>query len=253
MPMRHAQRQHIISSIERLLYQLYTISFFLSPFLLPFLCRTIFQFQFARPRDIDPRLSLRFWFILILLFNLSSIWAHAFQGPTMGRSVILDFVGTARPPTKLQLLSIDFAIVVLNMVLTTIAYETSVQAAMPADTPDPLLPLPPSMPATPILFDEDAPKTDLQIEPQYIIDLHLRHIIHRLRNPAPPPAERDASAEDLLPLPNTTPFQLSNSLRLLMQIRARVRTRAQNETETRRGQGGEAGDNRTIPGGLDST
>ena len=113
MPMHHAQRQHIINSvrftdytamvcqltllylyqIERILYQLYTISFFLSPALAPYLCRTVFQFQFAKPRDIDPRLSLRFWFILILLFNATSIWTHATDGPAKGRSIILDFVG----------------------------------------------------------------------------------------------------------------------------------------------------------------
>lgn len=81
------------SQLERTLYQLYAISFFLSPAFLPYLCRTMFQFQFARPRDIEPRLSLRFWFILIILFNINSIWVHATEGPVQGRSVVLDFVG----------------------------------------------------------------------------------------------------------------------------------------------------------------
>lgn len=90
------------AKLERILYQLYTISFFLSPSLLSYLCRTMFQFQFARPRDIDPRLSLRFWFILILLFNVGSIWSHATEGAAAGRSIVLDFVGPG-PCTLLSL------------------------------------------------------------------------------------------------------------------------------------------------------
>lgn len=141
------------------------------------------------------------------------------------------------------------------MVLTTVAYETSLQSAMPTDTPDPLLPLPPpSAPATPILFsDEDSPKPETTLESPYVLDLWFSHIVHRLRNPAPPPPERELLSEDLLPLPNTTPWQLSNTLQVIMRARARVRQRARMEADTRREQGGEAGDNRTIPGGLDST
>lgn len=167
-------------------------------------------------------MSLRFWFILILLCNATSVWTHATEGPETGRSIVLDFVGPgasysvyssmvvyninqlliASPPTKLHLLSLDFVIIVLNMVLTTISYETSLHSAMPTDTPDPLLPLPPpSVPATPILFDEDSPKTELSYEPPYVLDLHLSQMIHRLRSPAPPPPERDPSSDDLLPLP----------------------------------------------------
>jgi len=255
--MRYAQRQHIVGSLERILYQLYAISFFLSPALLPYLCRTMFQFQFARPRDIEPRLSLRFWFILILLFNTSSIWAHATEGPAQGRSVILDFVGQASPPTKLHLLCIDFTIVIINMVLTTIAYETSLQSAMPTDTPDPLLPIPPpSVPGTSTLFsaDEDDPhKSETLFESPYVLDLRISHIYRRLRNPAPPPPEQELSSDDLLPLPNTTPWQLTNTLQVLIRARARARQRARTEADARRERGGEDGDRRTIPGGLDST
>lgn len=262
--------------IERILYQLYAVSFFLSPALLPYLLRTMFQFQFARPRDIEPRLSLRFWFTLILLFNISSIWTHATEDPVRGRSIVLDFVGPgepcflhpwypfqsthclqASPPTKLHLLCIDFAIIVLNMVLTTIAYETSLQSAMPSDTPDPLLPIPPpSTPTTPILFtaDEDDPhKSEAPSEPPYILDLRLSHVYRRLRNPAPPPPERELSSADLLPLPNTTPWQLTNTLQILVRARARARQRARTEADAQRERGGEDGERRTIPGGLDST
>lgn len=106
---------------------------------------------------------------------------------------------------------------------------------------------------TPILFDEDSPKTELSYEPPYVLDLHLSQMIHRLRSPAPPPPERDPSSDDLLPLPNTTPWQLPNTLRMLVRARATARMRARNEVETRRGQDGEAEGGRTIPGGLDPT
>ncbi|GJE95454.1 hypothetical protein PsYK624_116380 [Phanerochaete sordida] len=259
MPIRYAQRQHIVGSLERILYQLYAASFFLSPALLPYLCRTFFQFQFASPRDLEPRLSLRFWFILILLFNVSSIWAHATEGPAQGRSVVLDFVGPGSPPTKLHLLCIDFAIIVINMVLTTIAYETSLQSAMPSDTPDPLLPIPPRSPtAAHTIFaadedEEDRHKADAAPESPYILDLRIGHIYRRLRNPAPPPPERELSSDDLLPLPNTTPWHLTNTLQILMRARARARQRARAEADARREQAGEDGDRRTIPGALDST
>lgn len=79
--------------LERIVYQFHTLSFFLSPSLLTYLCRTMFQFQFARPREIDPKRSLRFWYFLILLFNVGSVWAHATEGAAKGRSIMLDFIG----------------------------------------------------------------------------------------------------------------------------------------------------------------
>lgn len=143
------------------------------------------------------------------------------------------------------------------MVLTTIAYETSLQSAMPTDTPDPLLPIPPpSTPGTPLFSaDEDDPhKSEALYEPPYILNLRMSHIYRRLRSPAPPPPERELSSDDLLPLPNTTtPWQLTNTLQVLIRARARARQRARTEGDARRERGGEDGDRRTVPGGLDST
>ena len=161
-------------------------------------------------------------------------------------------------PTKLYLLTLDLIIIFLNMLLTTIAYETSLQSAMPSGTPDPLLPIPPqSPPASPLLSNENNDKSEsLSTRPPYVLDLHLSHMIYRLRSAAPPPPERELPTESLLPLPNTTPWQLTNTLRFLMRTRARTRQRPRADSETRRGQDGdaaEARDRRTIPGGLDAT
>lgn len=85
---------HRTLQLDQVLYQLHTVSFFLSPALLPYLGRVLFQFQFAKPRDVDPERSLRFWFFLVVVFNLGSVWAHATENPAQaGNSILLDFVG----------------------------------------------------------------------------------------------------------------------------------------------------------------
>ncbi|KZT28943.1 hypothetical protein NEOLEDRAFT_1128424 [Neolentinus lepideus HHB14362 ss-1] len=263
MRIRHyAQRQHIIQYLDTLLYQLFTLSFFLSPTVWPLICRSATQFQFSRPRDLDPKRSLRFWFFLILLFNASSIWSHAAEGAVVGRTVVLDFVGMAHVPTKLHLLLLDFLIVLLQMALTTIAYETSYIMASPDDTPDPLLPatsnssaytlLPAAEDASDIASPSTSSTSDCNAEPpepngpSYVIDLRLSTIIDRIRHPAPPLPE----PENGLPLPNVTPATLAQLPASLQRI-ARMRRAARTGT---RGQGNS--DERTtetpgrVPGGL---
>lgn len=168
---------------------------------------------------------------------------------------MLDFVGMSFKPSRLYLLTLDFIIIFLQMLLTVIAYETSLAADMPADTQDPLLPTSPHSPAssTPFMseLDDDKPPESTDESP-YIIDLRLSPIIDRLRRPAPTVPVRD-SEPSLLPLPNTTPWQLPGSLQLFMQARARMRERTRNRTTQPR-QGSPANNNeRTrIPGGLDT-
>lgn len=106
----HAQRQHIIHSVRFLinfsspsltnlykldttLYQLHTLSFFLSPSLWGYLCRIFAQFQCSKPRDLDATRSLRFFFVIVFTLNLPSLWLHAFHRAGEGRSIILDFIG----------------------------------------------------------------------------------------------------------------------------------------------------------------
>ncbi len=82
-----------VSQLNSLLYQLHTVSFLLSPRIWAYFCRVLVQFQFSRPRDIDPQRSLRFWIFCILSTNVPSIYNHAAKSPAAGRSLILDFVG----------------------------------------------------------------------------------------------------------------------------------------------------------------
>ncbi|RPD53527.1 hypothetical protein L227DRAFT_557527 [Lentinus tigrinus ALCF2SS1-6] len=265
MPMRHAQRKHIIHSLTSLLYQLHTVSFLLSPRLWPFICRLSTQFQFSRPREIDSQRSLRFWFILIFLVNLQCFYNHVFRGASEGRSIILDFVGIAHKPSKATLLSLDFTIVTLEFILTTIAYETSFIRAMPPDTPDPLQPEPiPAIPVSPLpLNGDDTDKsmvsTPSNSGPEYVVDIRLRALLQRLRHPPPPPPPQQPNlSDDLLPLPNTTTFQLTRSLNMLVRARAQMRERAARtprppgETEPQRPerQPGEAQESRRVPGSM---
>ncbi|KAI0779698.1 hypothetical protein C8Q74DRAFT_1316215 [Fomes fomentarius] len=254
MLMRHAQRKHIMHSLNSLLYQLQTVSFLLSPRFWPFLCRLATQFQFSRPREIDSQRSLRFWFILIILVNIQCFYQHAFHGAAEGRSIILDFVGTAHKSSKIFLLSLDLIIVVLEFVLTTIAYETSFTLAMPPDTHDPLRPetknLPPMSPPTTDADSGKAMDTSYHDDPEYIIDLRLRTLLSRLRHPpSPPPPQQPSLSQELLPLPNTTSFHLTRSLNLLARAQMRGRAaRAADNGRTNRAAGERAGWSERQPG-----
>ncbi|OBZ68138.1 hypothetical protein A0H81_11864 [Grifola frondosa] len=103
------------------------------------------------------------------------------RGAAEGRSVILDFVGIAHVPSKLHLLLLDFLIIFLEMVLTTIAYETSLSSEMPPDTPDPLLPIPPN--SAPDSTERSKSSQSLSYERPYVIDLHFSTILEHLRHP----------------------------------------------------------------------
>lgn len=212
MHRRHdAQRQNIIDSLDHLIFQLYCLSFFLAPALLPLFFRV-----FSHYREASCKLSLRAWFILLCLSNLPSFWSHARDGAAEGRAIVLDFVGMGHVPSKLHLLLLDVFIVVLQMVLATISHEKSLHASSPSASPDTLLPTP--MASTPPLpftsSEEDVPKNGGH-EPAWVVDLRIRHIISRLREPAPSRSE----AYSMLPLPNTTPLPIPLHLRAIMRRR----------------------------------
>ncbi|KAL0956538.1 hypothetical protein HGRIS_002679 [Hohenbuehelia grisea] len=227
----HAQRQHIVHSLDTLVFQLFVLSFFLSPSLWALCMRIIWQFQCSRPRELDSNRSLRFFFASTIFFNASSLWNHFTEGAAGGRAVVLDFVGMSYTPSKLQLLSLDFLIIFLQIVLTSIAYELSIGDESKTDTlapiPQPptptaipdvsLLPLPLSptfaMSSTTVSHDPKCASPPLPESP-YILDLPTSLVLARLRNP--PPAPSSESVDPLLPLPNTTPWPLPPRLQMLM-------------------------------------
>jgi len=152
---------------------------------------------------------------------------------------------SAYVPSRLQLLALDFLIIFLQLVLTTIAYETSLLGhGTEPDTHDILLPIPTS--PSPIFEPSDTSSTSthhLKVYSSYntlpyVIDLRLAPIIGRLRNsPQPPPTSR---ADTSLPLPNTTPWApgTRSIRRTSSQVRREDDTNYSSENGTR------------IPGGL---
>ncbi|EGN99893.1 hypothetical protein SERLA73DRAFT_180177 [Serpula lacrymans var. lacrymans S7.3] len=245
MHKRHnAQRQHLIHSLDNLLFQLHTLSFFLSPLLLSFVCRLFCQLQCSKPRDTDPNRSLRFWFLLLLFLNLPSFWWHATEEAVEGRTVILDFVGLGYIPSKLHLLLLDILILFLQLVLTTIAYESSLYLALPSTVPENLLPHSTSTPSTP--DTPERPKFSYS-DPTYVIDLRLTPILNRLRNPPPVVPE---TAEESLPLPNTMQWPLSVPFGFSRRERRSGRDQSQ-QTETGNLNRGDEDVERTVPGGID--
>lgn len=192
--------------------------------------------QCPSPREFDPTSSssLRFFYVTILFTNFLSLWAHATQGAPEGRAIILDFIGLAYVPSKVQLLGLDVLIIGLQMILAMIAYEVSYNDARKnanSDTQDDLLLPIPDSPQTPLLtplFSQ--PDTPLlptssshaksyfaEDESSYVIDLTFSAVIERLRRPPPPLPTSD----NALPLPTTTPWPLPVGMRMLMRARGR--------------------------------
>ncbi|KAF9033264.1 hypothetical protein BDZ89DRAFT_1111323 [Hymenopellis radicata] len=234
----YAQRMHIVSTLDALLYQLLVLSFFMSPSIWTLLLRLLVQQQCTRTRELDPSRSLRFYYILILLFNVYATWNHATEGAVQGRGIILDFVGTY-VASKFQLVTLDISIILFQMLLTTIAFE--IHVIENSDVQDTLLPPSPT-PTLPISVTE-ADGLDVfnqQKTPPYIIDLTFAHILKRLRESTSPVTSAPAR-ESVLPLPNTTPWSLPMTL-----IRARAQRR---EAEAAGAVNGTA---RTVPGSLDT-
>ncbi|KAJ7096248.1 hypothetical protein C8R44DRAFT_812531 [Mycena epipterygia] len=238
---RYAQRKHIIQSFDILLYQLHVLAFFLSPSIWALIGRVLLQSQCSKPRELDAAWSLRVFIAFLVSLNGITVWNHATSGPSDGKTVILDFIGMGHPPpSKFRLLSLDLFIVLLQIILATIAYETSF-AENNANAPDDLLPA--ADPSTGTIPDRTKPYPYISSAP-YVIDLRLRAVIARLRHP-PPPSTSGNSNLDGLPLPNTTPWPLpAVGLRMLLGVPPGRRIgRDVNET----GEG-----TTRIPGALDA-
>ncbi|KAF9070619.1 hypothetical protein BDP27DRAFT_1323588 [Rhodocollybia butyracea] len=70
MPRRYyAQRKHIIHALDALLYQLFCLSFYLSPSLLNMFLRLSSQLVCSATRELSPTFSLRHFFFFPLFSN----------------------------------------------------------------------------------------------------------------------------------------------------------------------------------------
>jgi len=239
MPRRYyVQRQHIIHSLDTLLYQLHTLSFFLAPSIWIYVFRMVSQFQCSKPRELDSSRSLRFFFATALFFNLPSLWSHSYRGLSEGKVIILDFVGMSYLPSKFQLLTLDLLIVILQLLLITIAYETSVYYDNEAEDPEDIL-----LPSTPVpstlsfpWFQSslDTSSNSIPFSPSLpsktmsptnavptVVDLRFTTIMRHFRHPPPP--SRSAVVDPVLPLPNTTPWPLPAGMRMLMRASRQIR------------------------------
>ncbi|KAJ7703123.1 hypothetical protein B0H17DRAFT_89251 [Mycena rosella] len=207
-----AQRKHIVQSLDILLYELHC----------------------SKPRELDAAWSLRAFFALLVSLNAVTVWNHATSGASDGKTVVLDFIGMAYTPSKTRVLSLDVFIVFLQMVLATIAYETSLAKGSDTTTHN-LLPSPTRSSRTkPYPSRSSAP---------YVIDLSFRAVVARLWRPLPRPSPGNGNL-DGLPLPNTTPWPLpAVGLRMLLGVPS-GRPSGRNVNETGDG-------NARIPGALD--
>jgi len=262
----HVQRLHVIHSLDAVLYQLHTLSFFLSPSIWLYICRLISQFHCSKPRELDSTRSLRFFYAMLFFLNLPNLWNHTVHGAVEGRAIILDFIGMAFVPSKLQLLLVDMFIIILQLLLITISYETSVYyTSEEAEQQDILLPDLPTTFTIPLFHPwlespSDSPllspmlPADSKLPPNthdlpLIIDLRFTSIIAHLRHPPPPPPPPRASDSDpILPLPNTTSWPLPG-MRILMRARQMrdAREGGNRRSSTIRG----ATTERRIPGAMD--
>ncbi len=148
--------------------------------------------------------------------------------------VILSHSYIAYSPSKLQLCCLDFFILFLQLLLVTIAYETSTYGTNEdPNAEDILLPESPITLSIPLfqVRDDLSPETPTSLLPSqpksvtsftnvppFVLDLRLKPIITHLRNPPP---LRMTSLQSGLPLPNTTPFTLPGMNMLLRAGRQR--------------------------------
>ncbi|KAF5370617.1 hypothetical protein D9758_002040 [Tetrapyrgos nigripes] len=89
----HAERKHLIQSLDALLHQLFCLSYYLSPSMFALLLRLSAQVMCRSPREMFPTLPLGGFLLVLLCFNGLSLYRHATHGAMEGGAIILDFVG----------------------------------------------------------------------------------------------------------------------------------------------------------------
>ena len=171
---------------------------------------------------------------------------------------MLIFLLTAYIPSKFQLLTLDLLIIILQLLLITIAYETSVYYNNEAENPEDILLPPASAPSTlsiPLFQSSlDASSDSAPFSPSLssktmsltnavpiVVDFRLTTIMRHFRQPPP----RSTNVDPVLPLPNTTPWPLPAGMRMLMRASRQVRDAGGTGTPANGSQGV------TVPGAID--
>ncbi|KJA14132.1 hypothetical protein HYPSUDRAFT_49423 [Hypholoma sublateritium FD-334 SS-4] len=194
---------------------------------------------------------------MVLLFNLPSIWYHSTREVVDGRIVILDFIGMSYGPSRIQLCLLDLFICGFQVLLTTIAYETTIYYTSDESDPRDILlpylrePLPIPLFQSPMegslhsSFAKSVPFSSAHDIP-LVIDLHLNSIMTHIRHPPPPP--RATQAHPILPIPNSAQWipGMHILLRATGQMRESVGTRQTPGVLRRASREGE------VPGGFET-
>lgn len=217
------------------------------------------------PRRVRQRGRQSYW--------ISSAWV---RNHTLRVRLDVSNFREGRTPSKAQLLWLDFTIIVLEIILSTVSFETSLANAMPDNTADPLY-IPP---VTETIFDSeehepmlpttniDTETTPLTSDPAFayppkrpsadmehlpprepVMILTLSHVYHRLVTPTPVPPPRPLDLDNLeetlrrlaLPFPATSSASrtVSRALDLIRSARALETERSRLERITRNDRGGE--------------
>ncbi|KAG7098619.1 hypothetical protein E1B28_000541 [Marasmius oreades] len=239
----HAQRKHILNSLDSILLQLHCLSFFQSPSIIHLLLRIICQIIC---RELIPPLPLGGFLGVLVALNGPSIWTHAIYGAHEGRAIILDFVGLGYVPTKLQLLSLDLLILFLQFILTIVSFEICNFGEKREDNSTNNTPLPPwPLSGETMSLGASLSSQKGSVFPDdslhYVLDIRLSSTLTRLRS-VPSTARNHQNQNSLLPLPNTTSWTVPTEM-----------TRFMRSGSVRSPAGGTAGgrESNNVPGSLD--
>ena len=159
------------------------------------------------------------------------------------------------------MLTLDLLIVILQLLLITIAYETSVYYNNEAEDPEDIL-----LPSTPTLsiplfqssldtssdsapFSPSLPSKTMSPTNAVpiVVDFRFTAIMRHFRHPPPP--SRSTVVDPVLPLPNTTPWPLPAGMRMLMRASRQIRDVGGAGTST--GPPVNGGREATVPGAID--
>ncbi|CAE6360677.1 unnamed protein product [Rhizoctonia solani] len=141
----HAQRNHLLYSLDRLSYVYISYSYLVAPSLTALIARLIAQYRITVLRDVQPTYPLRFHLIVLLLITAGPLIRHILGGVERGSGVLLDFVGRGTHTHPIQALIIDCFLLAFQLVQLTISYET---ARWKPEVPDPLFT--PPVPVAPL-------------------------------------------------------------------------------------------------------